>query len=145
MTNAPELLPPSDTPPLLTATDVLRQWRALMGELGFADRSLWVMLLDGTGRPLPVLPRIDELPALPYGVVAPNIVAVCRSLMDRGDGPLGRVAFLLSRPGCSAVTTSDQAWADALVREAELSGLPFWPVHIASDELILPYDLPLAA
>lgn len=116
-----------------------------MGQLGFADRSLWLMLLDADGRPLPILPKIDELPPLPDGVIAQNIVAVCKSLIATGDGRRGRVAFLISRPGDDQVTTSDQAWAESLEREARSVGLPIWPVHIASDERIVVYELPLAA
>ncbi|MEE8601325.1 hypothetical protein [Euzebya tangerina] len=143
--NTPPLLPPADTPPLRTAVDVHRQWAALMGELGFADRCLWLMLLDRDGRPQPVLPRFEELPALPDGMIPRNLAIVCRNLMETEEMPVARVAFLLSRPGRGEITTSDQAWAEALEAAAASAGVPMWPVHIAGDDRIVVYDLPAAA
>ncbi|MGZ5409007.1 MAG: hypothetical protein ACXWDJ_03280 [Aeromicrobium sp.] len=39
---------PEDTPPIRTQDDLCRQWRSLMGKLGFSQRYLWALILDPT-------------------------------------------------------------------------------------------------
>lgn len=145
MESIPPLRSPDRTPPIRTADDLYRQWCAMMGPLGFAARSLWILLLEPDGRPLPVLPRIEELPGLPQRRTLRNLITICDRVMAQEVGEGGRVAMLLSRPGASRLTTSDQAWAEGLEREAARCTLSLMPFHIATDEAIVPYDLPLAA
>ncbi len=62
MTDIPTLLPPDRTPPIRTPDDLLRQWQAFMGPLGFGSRMLWFVFIDHEGHVMPELPCIEDLP-----------------------------------------------------------------------------------
>ncbi|MDN5856542.1 MAG: hypothetical protein L0K86_27635 [Actinomycetia bacterium] len=42
MNDIPPLLPADQMPPIRNERDLHERWRALMGELGFSGRTLWV-------------------------------------------------------------------------------------------------------
>jgi hypothetical protein len=128
----PALLPPDQMPAVLTPADLHRTWRALMGDLGFADRALWLLFIGPGGRPLGPLITVDDLPDGPHGLEAGDFVALCREILD-GPGDCGSVAMLITRPGADAWHLGDRAWARFLTQVAEGIGGQVWPVHRAND------------
>jgi hypothetical protein len=69
-----------------------------------------------------------------------GLAQVLRSVVD-DLVPGGRVACLRSRPGRSAVTGEDRAWATGLYAAIRRAGLPAEVVHLATDEALLPLRL----
>lgn len=113
--------------PICCQADLHRLWRVLMGELGFARRRLWVLLVCADGRPVPHLIRVDEIPELPGGRLD-GLLEMCQQLDDECG-----VAVLLSRPGRDGVSAADRAWAGALLDAARATGVSCWPLHVAND------------
>jgi len=118
--------------------DLDRLWRALMGELGFTRRRLWVLLVCDDGRPIPHLVQVDEVPPLP-GDTLVHLLEMCRHVDDECG-----VAVLLSRPGRDGLTPADRAWGAALLAAARRTGVSCWPLHVANDvaiRVVAPDDL----
>jgi hypothetical protein len=139
----PPLLPPGQMRPIRSQADLHRFWRALLGPLGFTDRVLWVAFIDAADRASAGIGRCTALPEHPEQDVVRGLMDLCAEVL-RGVFVCGRVAFLVSRPGPSHVTSSDQAWGRALTQAARSEGLPCEPVHIASDDdlrILAPDDL----
>jgi hypothetical protein len=137
----PPLLPPDQMPAVRTQADLHRTWRALMGELGFADRRLWLLFLRPDGRLLGPLLSLDDLPDGPYDLEVDEVVTVCREILD-GPGGGGSVAMLITRPGRDAWHVGDRAWARYLTAAAHRLGGQVWPVHRANDRelVVVPAD-----
>lgn len=141
------LLPPTQMPAVRSDTDLHRTWRALVGALGFTDRRLWLLFLDGRARPCGPLLQIDDLPDGPWAASPDDLVDLCRDVLD-GPGTCASVAMLLTRPGPGPWHLADRAWARFLTTVAErvgagVDGRP-WPVHRAHDvalERVDPDDL----
>jgi hypothetical protein len=132
----PPLVHPHDMVPVRTQTDLHRLWRALMGELGFGGRSLWLSLLEPDGQPTPVLLQIEELPEAPSQEQADRLTLFCQTLLTE-MGP-GQLTFLLSRPGRAGLHEGERRWAGALQEVHRRLGVPAWPVHRANDhELVV--------
>jgi hypothetical protein len=134
----PPLQRPEDMPPIHSQADLHRLWRALMGELGFAARQLWLVMLDAHNRCTPVIQKVEELPDVPDPQTLDGLMTVCRGIVDEVL-PGGSVAFLLARPGPAGLTASDRAWASGLataVRDREVAS---HPVHLANDHEIRVY------
>jgi hypothetical protein len=109
-----------------------------MGELGFAARQLWLVMLDAHNRCTPVIQKVEELPDVPDPQTLDGLMTVCRGIVDEVL-PGGSVAFLLARPGPAGLTASDRAWASGLataVRDREVAS---HPVHLANDHEIRVY------
>jgi len=124
--------------PIHSQADLDRLWRALMGELGFARRRLWVLLVCDDGRPIPHIVQVDEIPDVP-GDHLVHLLEMCQHLDDETG-----VAILLSRPGSDGLTTSDKAWGAALLDAARATGVSCWPLHVANDvaiRVVAPDDL----
>ena len=135
--HVPPLLPPADMPAVSTQADLHRTWRTLMGELGFADRRLWLLFLTRDGRPAGPLLSIDNLADGPWELPVEDLVTICREILD-GPGGGGSVAMLLTRPGRDAWHVGDRAWARYLTAAAHRVGGRVWPVHRANDvELVV--------
>ena len=132
----PTLPRPEDMPPLRTQADLHWFWRAMMGELGFGGRRLWVVFLDADDRPTPLVMPIEDLPEQPEARFIDALMAVCRQVRD--EHGLGRVAVLLSRPGEAQVRATDRAWGRQLLAAAQRSGVPFAPLHLANDQILVP-------
>ena len=128
----PPLLPPGDLPAVRTQADLRRAWRALMGRLGFPDRRLWLLFLDGEGRPGGPLLSIDNLPDGPYDLPVEDLVTICREILG-GPGGGGSVAMLITRPGTEPWHVGDRAWGRYLTAAAHRVGGTVWPVHRAND------------
>jgi hypothetical protein len=133
----PPLLPPADMPAVSTQADLHRTWCALMGELGFADRRLWLLFLTRDGRPAGPLLSIDNLADGPWELPVEDLVTICREIL-RGPGGGGSVAMLLTRPGRDPWHVGDRAWARYLSAASHRVGGRVWPVHRANDrELVV--------
>lgn len=130
--DVPTLLPPGQMPAVRTPADLQLTWRALMGDLGFTDRRLWLLFLGPGGRPLGPLLDIGDLPDGPHGLDLEGLVAVCREILD-GPGHGGSVAMLLTRPGAGPWHVGDRAWGRFLTDAARRIGGQIWPIHRAND------------
>jgi len=132
----PPLLPLHQVPPLRTQADLHRQWRAMMGPLGFAGRRLWLLFLEPDDRPTELLLQIDDVADDPGADEAESLLHLCREV--RREHGLGRVAVLLSRPGEGTVRPSDRRWGRALLDAARRTGVPLAPLHLATDDAVVP-------
>jgi hypothetical protein len=132
----PPLLPVHQVPPLRTQADLHRQWQAMMGPLGFSGRRLWLLFLEPDDHPTELLLQIDEVPEEPRAGEADSLVRLCAEVVR--EHALGRVAVLLSRPGEGRVRSGDRRWGRAILEAAERLGVPFAPVHLATDERVVP-------
>lgn len=142
--NIPPLLPPDEWPPIQTQTDVYRQWRALMGELGFSTTTLWVLMLTPAGTPAGEILTVEEIPDVPGRRELGQLLQMLGSVLDDTVGPGASVAFLRSRPGPSTLTTSDRLWARRLLEAAREHDVAAWAMHLATDEalvVVAPDDL----
>jgi hypothetical protein len=130
-------------PPIHSQLDLHRQWRALMGELGFTGTSLWCLVLDPDGQVTGQLAQIGELPDLPDPQLMANLMQMFADVLaEVGAG--ASVAFLRSRPGRATLSRADRAWATRLIQAARAADVQTWPVHLACDDklvVISPDDL----
>jgi hypothetical protein len=139
----PPLLSPEQMPAVRTVADLTSTWRALMGELGFTQRRLWLLFLEPEGRLSGPLLTLDDLPDGPYGLEVDEVVTVSRDILE-GPGGGGSVAMLLTRPGRDAWHVGDRAWARYLTAAAHRLGGQVWPLHRANDRglvVVGPEDL----
>lgn len=112
-----------------------RAWRTLMEPLGFSGRTLWMMLVaDELTKPQ--LVEFSDLPEVPEPIDIEGFTHILEHLS--GDPDALRVAFLLSRPGAGGPTTADRRWAAALGEAAQLSGMPAFVTHLATDTDLVP-------
>jgi hypothetical protein len=127
-------------PVIQTQADLQTVWRTLMGPLGFGGHSIWLMFIGADDRPVPQLTQIEDAEEPPDTQALDGLAEVLRSVVD-DLVPGGRVACLRSRPGRSAVTAEDRAWASGLYDACRRAGLPAEVVHLATDEELLPLPL----
>ncbi len=122
-----------DVPPVRTQADLQRVWTALMGPLGFAASSLWLMFLDPDGRQTGLLPVIEDVPDHPTRQEARELACLCEPAL-RDFGPGSSVAVLRSRPGAHPPTAGDRAWAMHIAEVFAEWRLRTHPVHLATDQ-----------
>ena len=132
----PPLLPIHEVPPLRTHADLHRQWRAMMGPLGFGFRRLWLLFLEPDDRPSGVLTEIDDIPEEPRDGEVASLMRMLAEVQQL-DG-VGSVAILLSRPGRGALSASDRQWGRALVNAARNAHVRLAPLHVANDDVLVP-------
>jgi hypothetical protein len=111
-------------------------WRRLMEPLGFARRSLWVMVIDDDDRPIPHLTELTDLAELPDERAAGDLAELVRVLSDAL--PRTRLAFLLSRPDTGPPDSPDHAWAAVVYDAARGAGATCEVVHLATDDTVAP-------
>ena len=121
--------------PVRTQSDLLRLWRALVGQLGFSRTSTWVVHLDGEDRPTRRLLEIDDCTGLPETGTLDALTAMLTEVAR--DEP-GRWVFLRSRPGRHGPDDTDRAWARELALACRRAGLVNDVVHLATDERLVP-------
>jgi hypothetical protein len=124
--------------PLTDHADLFALWESIVGEPGFARRSLWLVFVDADNRPLDLVVPIDDIPE-------DVDIAGVRRLLDhlRGELSAGTIVTMLSRPGSGRVRESDREWARA-VEDLLADQRPYWPVHLATDDglrVLAPDDL----
>lgn len=120
-----------------TQADLEQVWRDLMHPLGFADASIWMLRLEPDGRAVPRLLEIAEAELDPDD---PEPFAALLEDLDGAD-PGHSYAFLRTRPGSSAVSASDRAWAGFLYTAGRLGGVRLEVVHLATDTDVVPLPL----
>ena len=134
-----ELLPippiASATDPIHSAADMRQRWRALMGELGFGERLLWVGFVGADRRMYKTMSQV------PIGYrPKPGIIEFVMSrlpLVLAGLDAETTVALLLTRPGFGALSDADRRWAAALVEAAERFAVPIEPIFRANDHAVV--------
>ena len=119
---------PAASPPLLTDDDVRERVESLVGP-ALVDRRLWLFLVDGDRRQVPVDIPIEDLPARPE--LVETLARMLGQVADAGDtdaGP-GSAVFVLERTGPG---TGDGAWRTALESVCESAGLGLLGVFTAT-------------
>lgn len=106
--------PPSGDDPIKSDADVRGLWLSLVSYLVPRPRSLYLVFLDGSGRPLKQIVPIDDLPVAPDREFVMGLAGVVDSVVEAG--PAATVLCALSRTGADAVSELDRAWA-AMLRE----------------------------
>ncbi len=129
MTDIPALRPPDETPAITALDELTYHWRSLMGELGFAYRRLWLLLLEPDGWPVPHLTTIDDIPPAGDPAGCHNLAWIASQVMPEG----GSFAILLSRPGRHPLNQQDRSWAQQMTVAANEVGVSMWPMHFAND------------
>ena len=100
-----------DAAPVTTIDEARERVGELVGQAN--RRQLWLMLLDANGIQLPILIPVDGIPLRPEpGDVGPIAASINEILTEQAPG--GSVILTLERPGTSALTAPDQAWAREL-------------------------------
>ncbi|MEU4418956.1 hypothetical protein AB0F74_37855, partial [Nocardia salmonicida] len=89
----PLLRRPEDMPPVHTQADLHQHWRALIGELGFGETSLWLLFFESDGRCTPLIQQVANLPDVPDPEILTNLMWLCDEVL-RACLPGGSVAFL---------------------------------------------------
>lgn len=129
-------------PPIETATDPIhstadmgQRWRALMGQLGFGERLLWIGFVGSDRR---MFKALSQMP-LPPRPRRPILVSMMTALLEVLDGLKEdtTVALLLTRPGKGPISDADRRWAVLLTDVAAELGLPIEPVFRANDEALV--------
>lgn len=129
-------------PPIETATDPIgspadlrQRWRALMGELGFGERLLWIAFIGADRR---MYKTMTQVPICERAT--PRNVESVMSRLPRVLAGLDAdttVALLLTRPGGGPISNDDRLWSVALTDAADLFGVPLEPVFRANDEALV--------
>lgn len=130
----PPLRRPEDMPPVHSQADLHRHWRALMGELGFAQTRLYIQLFTIDGTCAPVVLDITDIPELPDAAMADGLLQFCARVLDQAGEPGMRVGILYARPGGRSRRHVDRAWAFHITEASRRHGVPIFPVHVANDE-----------
>jgi len=131
----PPLKRPEEMGPIRSQADLHRLWRALMQQLGFGSRQLWLALLDADDRCTPVVQNIVEIPDVPDAAMLEGLAVLCRGLLDQAV-PGGSVAFLVARPGPAGIDAADRAWATGILAAMSRAEVSCRPVHLANDHEI---------
>lgn len=117
-----------------TDADLTALWQAALGELRFADRMLWMLVLGPGGRAGGPLLQVADLPDGPYDVAVEDLAGFVGDILQAAPG--SSVALLIARPGGGPWHVGDRAWARFLHDAAGAVGATAWPVHRARDGLL---------
>lgn len=131
-------------PTIRTQTDLERAWRHLVRPLGWQAPALWLMLIGPDDTPVPQLQEITDLPDRPDDEDLEQLGDFLEMVQDVFEVPDPRFAFLRARPGLGGVRPDDVAWATGLLRTCRAHDLVCAPVHLATDEAIMPVPLDAA-
>lgn len=127
-------------PTIHTQQDLESTWRQLMGPLGFTRTSIWLMLIDADGTPIPQLSKIEAPASVPPPAELDAFTDMVGGLVHEFV-PGGRVAFLRSRPGGPGLSVEDRAWAQALYAAGRAAKVPVEVVHRACDDDLVPVPM----
>ena len=130
-------------PPITTATDPVRsvsdlrdRWRALMGPLGFGERTLWFGFIGPDRRFIKTLSQLPVGPRPESGILQ-DLMSALRTLLRGSLPPGSSVALLLSGPGLGAISPTDRVWSRQLIHAAMRFDVPLEPLFRANDETLL--------
>ncbi len=123
------------TDPIHCAADMAERWRALMGPLGFAERTLWVGFVGPGRRMHKVLSQVP-VGRRPDATLIDNLMAGLAVLLDTDFEPATSVALLLTRPGSEPAGAADHRWARLLTEAARRAGVAIEPIFLANDRAI---------
>jgi hypothetical protein len=138
-------IPPveSATDPIHSPADLRQRWRAVMGELGFRERLLWIGFVGPDRRLVKALSQVPLGPRPRRPIVASTMTAL-RDVLDQfKDGTT--IALLLTRPGRGPISDADRQWSTLLVEVAAEFGIPIEPIFRANDEAVVPITNQLEA
>ena len=134
-----ELLP---IPPLETATepvqstaDLRQRWRALIGELGFGQRLLWVGFLSRDRRLYKTMTQIPMPPGPRRDYVDDVLVRLHWILYEFEPGTTP--ALLLTRPGGGGISQLDRQWVTLLTEVAAEREVQLEPIFRANDAALV--------
>lgn len=134
-----ELLP---IPPIETATDPIRstadlrqRWRALMQELGFGSRLLWVGFVSRDRRLYKTMTQIPMPPRPRRDYVDDVLVRLHWILYEFEPGTTP--ALLITRPGAGGISQLDREWAELLTEVAAEHDVELEPIFRANDESLV--------
>jgi hypothetical protein len=137
-------------PPIVTATDPIRsaadmgqRWRAVMGQLGFSERLLWIGFVGPDRRMVKALSQVPLPPRPRRPIVASTMAALLEVLDGLKDGTT--VALLLTRPGKGPISDADREWSSLLTDAAAEIGVPVEPVFRANDESLVLVEAEMSA
>ena len=123
---------PTDLPPLRSDDDGLSRVRDLVGAAS-ADRTIWLMFIDGDGWQNPVLMPIDGVSAAPDPRLLSGLTEIlCGIGGDLATDRAGSVIFTCERLGPDEVLADDLAWADALRGACRSSGIEVRGVFLST-------------
>lgn len=128
MTLSPEL-----SAPLLTDADVHARVEALIGR-ATQDRCVWLILVDGDRRQVPVIMPLEGSPRRPE----PRSVEGLRTMLAHlpamlaTDAGSGSCVFVYERLGADEVQDADEQWADALTGASTGAGFGSLGVFVST-------------
>lgn len=118
MTTSNEIIPEQ---PLLDDAALLAFAAFLHDGVRPRRRTLWLVLLDGERRPLPVIVPVDHVPDEPDPVMVSNLGQAWHEILLGEPG--ASVLLMLERPGPAEPSADDLAWRVALRGAAAEHGL----------------------
>ncbi|MCW2741632.1 MAG: uncharacterized protein JWR45_2054 [Blastococcus sp.] len=125
--------------PVCSADELTRRWTTVLDPPIFGARSLWLMWLDASGRMLPVVIPIDDVPAVPDPVMLTGLRQVHDGVVEEHLAGEGHLALALCRPGRPEITADDDEWAEALRElfdDGQIDGT--WSLHLAAAGNVVP-------
>jgi hypothetical protein len=99
-------------------------------------RTLWLVLLDGERRPLPVIVPVDHVPEEPDALMVSNLGRAWREILLGEPG--ASVLLMLERPGPAAPSFDDLAWRAALGATAAEHGVGLAAFFLATADGVRP-------
>lgn len=117
--------------PLTTEHDMIERIRALLAPASHPAQ-LWVMMLDGAGRQMPVLIPLDERPKLPDPSLVDGLIGALAELIADREHDGARVLFVVERFGPFGPTNDDHCWAAALTGACARAGVGLAGVFLLS-------------
>ncbi|MFC8800358.1 hypothetical protein ACFT2C_21695 [Promicromonospora sp. NPDC057138] len=99
-------------------------------------RTLWLVMLDGERRPLPVIVPVDHVPEEPDALMVSNLGRAWSEILLGEPG--GSVLLMLERPGPAAPSFDDLAWRAALGAAAAEHGVGLAAFFLATADGVRP-------
>jgi hypothetical protein len=131
--------PPLADVPVRSAAELTQRWTTLLHPPVFGARSLWLMWLDASGRMLPVVVPIDDIPVVPAHRTLMGVLHLHDSVAEEHLDGEGHLAMALCRPGRPEITEDDDEWAEALrelLDDGQIEGT--WSLYLAAGGSIVP-------
>src|SRR5215212_826037 len=131
--------PPLADVPITSAGELTCHWTTLLDPPVFGARSLWLMWLDASGRMLPVVIPIDDVPVIPETGLLMGLRQLHDGVTEEHLDGEGHLAMALTRPGRPVITADDDEWAEALrdlLDDGQIDGT--WSLHLAAAGAVVP-------